>query len=164
MMSKKFNFTLKDGFIIVMVVLCIMGILFRENVADGISKTVYNETAEIHFIVNEANRDLISSINAGDIFYFENGAEFGTLLEGYSYKNSEIFINDQSGNHQQAEYSEKYDLNGRFISNGRSTDNGFLCGTEKIFINSEIELHSQNAVCTIKVTKIENVSNGNSVQ
>ncbi len=163
-MSKKFSFTLKDGFIIAMAVLCVMGILFRETVADSISKAVYNDTAEIHFTVKEADGDFISSISAGDTFYFENGAEFGTLLEGYSYKNSEIFIVNGSDNTEKTENTEKYDLTGRFISKGRLSDNGFLCGTEKIFINSDIELHSQNAVCIIKVTEIENVSDGNAVQ
>ncbi len=163
-MSKKFSFTLKDGFIIIMAVLCVMGILFRENVADSVSKTVYNDTANIRFTVKEADGDLISSISAGDIFYFENGAEFGTLLEGYSYKNSETFITDGSGTPEKTESTDKFDLTGQFISNGRSTDNGFICGTQKIFINSEIELHSQNAMCIIKVTSIENVTNGNNVQ
>ena len=163
-MSKKFNFTLKDGFIIAMTVLCVMGILFRETIADGVSQAVYNDTAEIHFTVKEADGDFISSISAGDTFYFENGAEFGTLLEGYSYKNSEIFIGLGSDDTEKTENTEKYDLSGRFFSKGRSSDNGFLCGTEKIFINSDIELHSQNAVCTIKVTQIENVSNGNNMQ
>ena len=72
------------------------------------------------------------------VIYFENGAEFGTLLEGYSYKNTEVFVSNKDGAFEKTENTEKFDLTGRFISNGRFTSNGFLCGVEKIFINSEI--------------------------
>ena len=163
-MNSKNRFSINDALIIVMVFLCVMGILFRETVADSASKTVYSDTAEIHFTVEQADMDLISSINSGDIFYFENGAEFGTLLEGYSYKNTEVYTANEHGTPQKTVDPEKYELSGILFSNGRFTDNGFLCGTEKIFINSEIKLHSQKALCVIKVVKIENASSGNDTQ
>lgn len=162
-MTKKYKFNIYDILIIVMVVLCVMGILFRENISDSVSKTVYSDTANIQFQIREADGDIISSINAGDVFYFENGAEFGTLLEGYSYKNSTVYENAQ-GTPEMISSPEKYDITGSFLSNGRFTDNGFLCGTEKIFINSEIKLHSKNALLIIKVTEIESASSGNDSQ
>lgn len=162
-MIKKYKFNIYDILIIAMVALCVMGIMFRENISDSISKTVYNDTANIQFQVKEADGDIISSVSAGDVFYFENGAEFGTLLEGYSYKNSTVYENVQ-GTPEMTSSPEKYDITGSFLSNGRFTDNGFLCGTEKIFINSEIKLHSKNALLIIKVTAIETAINGNNEQ
>ena len=72
-MIKKYKFNIYDILIIVMVALCVMGIMFRENISDSISKTVYSDTANIQFQVKEADGDIISSVSAGDVFYFENG-------------------------------------------------------------------------------------------
>ncbi len=163
-MEKKYSFNIYDILIVIMVVLCISGIIYRGTLSDGISKNVYNDTAEISFIIKETDVNFISAIKSGDKFYFENGAEFGTLLEGYSYKNTETYLTNGEGNFEKTENTEKFDLTGSFIANGRFTNNGFLCGVEKIFVNSEIELHSSDAVCIIKVTKVENTLNGNNVQ
>lgn len=163
-MERKYNFNIYDIIIIITVVLCILGIIYRGTLSDGISKTVYNDTAEISFVIKETDGNFISAIKPGDKFYFKNGAEFGTLLEGYSYKNTETYVANEEGTFQKTENTEKFDLAGRFISNGRFTSNGFLCGVEKVFINSEIELHSSDAVCIIKVTEVKNTLDGSNVQ
>lgn len=163
-MSKNLKFSMYDILILIMVLLCVLGIFFRGAAADGISSAVYNDTAEISFVIEETDKNFISAIRSGDKFYFKNGSEFGTLLEGYSYKNTETYTANEKGDLEKIQNTEKYDLQGRFISNGRFTDNGFLCSSEKIFINSEIELHSKDSLCVIKVIKIENVTEGNSAQ
>lgn len=163
-MSKKLRFGKYDVIIVIMVVLCIVGLLFRNNASSAVSGLIYNDTARIHFTVSETDKSVLKAIQAGDTFYFSNGSVFGTLMEGYMYENSEKTTFSDDGSTGKMILTEKYDVTGDFTSDGRFTDNGFLCSGTKIFVNSDIELHSKNAVITIKVTKIENVSEQNSVQ
>lgn len=163
-MSKKLSFNKYDVIIILLTVACVLGIIFRGTVSNAVSSTVYSDDAKIHFVIEETSESVLKSIQAGDTFYYPNGAVFGTLMEGYTYKNSEKYITDERGLTEKTELTEKYDISGHFTSTGRFTQNGFLCSGTRLFVNSSIELHSKNTVCTVKIIKIENVSEENTVQ
>ena len=163
-MSKKITFNKYDVVIILLVIACVLGIIFRGAVSNSVTGTVYNDDAKIYFEIEEADESILSSIRAGDKFRFSNGALFGTLMEGYTYENSKKYVTNERGVTEHTLLAEKYDIKGYFTSVGRFTDSGFLSSGTKIFVNSYFEINSKNTVCTVKITKIENISKANSVQ
>lgn len=163
-MKEKIKFNKYDVIIILLVVACVLGIIFRGSVSSAVTSTVYNDDAKIYFEIEEADESVLKSIQAGDKFRFSNGGLFGTLMEGYTYENSKKFVTNERGVTEQTVLTEKYDIKGYFSSAGRFTDNGFLCAGTKIFVNSSFEISSKNTVCTVKITNIENVSKATDVQ
>ncbi len=163
-MKKKITFNKYDVIIILLVIACVLGIIFRGAVSSAVTSTVYNDDAKIYFEIEEADKSVLKSIQAGDKFRFSNGGLFGTLMEGYTYENSKKYVTNERGITEQTVLTEKYDITGCFTSVGRFTDNGFLSSGNKIYVNSSFEISSKNTVCTVKITKIENVSQTNAVQ
>ncbi len=163
-MKPRIRFNVHDVLIILFILLCITGIIFRSSIAGAVSSAVYDDESRIHFTVSQADDSIISSINAGDVFYLENGAKFGMLMEGYTYSNTVIHAFDENGKLSSNKSADLYDISGVFNVTGRYTENGFICSTEKLYINSELTIHSKNASFTVIVTEIENISQASTVQ
>ncbi len=163
-MKQKAKFNFCDLLIIIFVLVCFIGILFRSSIAGALSSAVYSDTAEIAFVIEQADEQFFSSITAGDIFYLENGAEFGMLMEGYTRSDSVQYVRLANGSLEKNAIDGKCDITGTFTVTGRDTDGGFLCSTEKLFVNSKITLHSKQSVCTVTVKEIKNISTPNTVE
>lgn len=163
-MDNKLKFTFCDLLIIIFILVCFVGILFRSSIAGALSSAIYDDTAELSFTVQGADEAFFESITAGDVFYLENGAEFGTLMEGYTKSDSVQFSKNESGELVRSVIWGKYDISGIFTVNGRFTDSGFLCSTERIFVNSTLTLHSKQSVCTVVITEIKDVSPSDTAQ
>lgn len=163
-MKQRIKFNVYDILIILFILLCITGIIFRSSIAGAVSSAVYDDEVRIHFTVSQADDSIISSINAGDIFYLENGAKFGMLMEGYTYSNALTHTFDKNGKLSTDQSNDLYEISGVFSVTGRVTENGFICSTEKLYINSELTVHSKLASFTLTVTEIENISAPDTVQ
>lgn len=162
--DKKIRFNASDVVIIIFIALCIVGIIFRSSIAGAISSSVYDDEVKISFTVSQADENLISSLSAGDVFYLDNGAEFGMLMEGYVYYPFVKHTLNEDGTSSSTQIPDLYCIDGVFTVTGRCTDSGFICSTDKLFVNSELTVHSKQTSLNITITEIQNIPKSSDVQ
>jgi len=158
--EKKVKFNIIDLLIIVFIILSAVGIFLRYNLADEINFNATGDTFEIEFAIlniQEASQDYIIS---GEKFHINTDSiEIGTIKEILEVRNPALFYDfDKFGNITKTEAPGRIDVRGVMISNGRTTDDGFMInGNSFVAPNKEFYVHTgkwEGQITVISVTKI----------
>ena len=151
--SSKFNVI--DLLIVVIVLGCIVGIVYRYNLVDRLMVNNKSDEMKVSFITTAVSKDIEDKISDGDVFYVENtGEAFGKLKEHESSDNSYVTA-DENGKAVISYNKELRDIQGSFICSGVMRDEGFFIGgTQFIAPGSELVLESVNVRISVIITEI----------
>ena len=154
--SRRFNII--DVFLIVLVILCVLGIYFRAEIADklGIEKDL--EEYKISFKVNEIRYPSAEYIQSGNTVYFENGnVIFGTIDGKCQERPSEVYIDGPDGAPVKVIYPKDtyIVLLGKIKCMGIMKEDGFcLDGTYSLAPGSTVNVRTEMLNFTIIITDI----------
>ena len=75
------RFGVLDAVIILLVIAAVLGIYFRYQLMDLITNTRNMKEYTVTFAIDDIRYSTPNYLNVGDEIYFENGDQFGTLIE-----------------------------------------------------------------------------------
>ena len=154
--SRRFNII--DVFLIVLVILCVLGIYFRAEIAEklGIEKDL--EEYKISFKVNEIRYTSAEYLQSGNAVYFESGnVLLGTIDGKCQERPSEVYIDGPDGAPVKVIYPKDtyIDLFGTIKCTGILKEDGFyLGGTYSLAPGSTLNVRTEMLNFTIIITDI----------
>lgn len=166
MKEKKARFNLIDLVIIIVVVACIIGTVFRAAILEKLSFASNSDTATITFCAENLTADELAFINRGDEFKL-NGKTFG-VIKDYKSPNQDVVIlksetlkDGESGTErtemkfETATDSNLYRLEGTMEIKCDNTENGFFFGSDThIGVGKVLNLDGEKCNISIVITKI----------
>lgn len=153
--SSKTGFNVIDLLIVIIVLGCIAGIIYRYNLVDRLIVDSKRDEVSVKFITAAVSKDIEDKLSDGDVFYIESSGElFGTLSDHTSTDNSYV-ASDDNGMPVISYNKELRDIEGTITCKGVMRDEGFFVdGTQFIAPGSELILESINVRVSVIITEI----------
>ena len=154
--ARKFNVI--DLFIIILVLLCVLGIVFRSQISEwiGVEKNV--EEYKLSFEVSEIRYTSDKYFQAGSKVYIDSGnALLGTIDGNCTILPSEVYVEGPDGVPVKVNCPKDtyIDISGVIKCLGIEKDGGFyLSGTYAIAPGSQLKVHTEMINFIITVTEI----------
>ena len=167
--SRRVRFTWIDGVIIFLVVICILGVIFRYPIMDKLGLGADYREYRIKFSVTAIDAAAVEYLNNGDSLYFADGQLAGTLcypsLDNTAGGNSplecrpaSVYVDNGAGDLVWAQYPEgtKVDAVGAFDCVGAyDSDLNFnIDGKKKIAVGHNITVYTDTVTLYITITEI----------
>lgn len=152
------RFNIIDVFLIVLVVLCVLGIYFRGQIAEkmGLEKDLKDHI--VSFKIEEIRYTSAEYLQSGNAVYFESGnALFGTLDGKCQERPSEVYIDGPDGAPVRVIYPKDtyIDVFGSIKCVGLMKEDGFyLNGTYSLAPGSRVNVRTEMLNFTIIITDI----------
>ncbi len=157
-LKKAHHFNVLDAIIVVLVLACVVGIIIRYNLIDGLLKEANLSEYEITFSVADVRYTTANAFVEGDTFYIDDKDIFMGYFEKLdSISPAVMYVNDAEGNVMVVNYPEstRIDLTGRISCEGRFENNRFLLnGTYYIAPGKTLDVRSEHLDIQITVSKI----------
>lgn len=154
--ERKFNII--DVFIIILVLLCVLGIVFRSQMAEWIGVEKKTEEYKLSFKVSEIRYTSDKFFQAGSSVYLDSGnALLGTIDGNCTILPAEVYVDGPDGVPVKVNCPENtyIDVNGVIKCLGIEKDGGFyLGGTYSVAPGSELKVHTEMMNFVITVTEI----------
>ncbi|MBQ9079819.1 MAG: hypothetical protein IJY27_01995 [Clostridia bacterium] len=171
--ARRVRFNLLDGVIVLLVVLCIVGIVFRYSIMDSLG--LGDEMAEyrVKFSVTGIDSTLPNYLGEGNTLYFADGVKAGKLcgISEFSLLNeaaagsttlvcrtASVYIDDGNGSLVLASYPSqtKIDAEGAFNCNGTyGDDSRFSIEGEKfVSVGQSVTVYTDTVTLNITITEI----------
>ena len=158
----KRRFNVIDAFIIVLVLLCVLGVYFRGQIAEwiGIEKKV--EEYQITFEVSEIRYTSSKYFYTGSKVYLDSGnIVIGTIEGNCTVLPAEIYLTDSEGAPVLTNYPKDtyVDVTGSIKCLGIQKEGGFfLNGTYSLAPGSKVNVHTEMLNFSMTITEIEKIS------
>jgi hypothetical protein len=161
------HFNLLDGFILLLVLLCVCGCYFRYTAYDNLLHRVNKEDYVLSFEVQNIRYTTPNYINVGDeVRMADDGEVLGTLIAGEDSYASALkitpataYFTDTSGGIVAVSYPDdesRVDVSGRILCSGTMDNEGFcLDGTRYLAPGSTVAAHTDWVSFTLTVTGVE---------
>ena len=172
--ARKFpKFGILDAVILLLLIAAVVGIYFRYNIMDTITKNKNLQEYAVTFSVKEIRYTTPNYVSVGDKVYFaDSGDLFGTLLpESDSMSeialsvtpSSEYFVDD--GQIVEVFYpnnESRVDARGRIQCKGSLADNGgfLLDGSVSLAPGQKVNIRTDSVTISVEILKIELFSEG----
>ncbi len=166
--THKVRFNLLDGIIVLLVLLCIVGVCFRDAIIDQLGFGVKLEQYRISFKIEDVDSKLPDFTSSGDKLYYSDSVEAGALLAppisefasgALTVTPAAAYASDGNGNVVYVTYPEGtiVDAEGAFVCEGAYNQNGyFAIGGEKLVtVGQQITLYTDTVTLNMTVTNIE---------
>ncbi len=157
--SHKGRFNALDAFIILLVILCVVGIYFRSNIASWINGDKELSEYQVSFKVTCIKSTSGKYLTPGGVVYMSNGLTFGTLKECASLP-AKAIITDNEGNLKEVSYPKDtyIDLSGVITVKGVEKDDGFyLGGTYLLTAGANVSVYTDAMDFTLTVSEISRI-------
>ena len=169
MPARRVRFTWIDGVIIFLVVICILGVIFRYPLMDKLGLGADFQQYRVKFSVTAMDAAAVGYLNSGDSIYFADGELVGTLcypslnttVSGSSpleFRPASVYVDNGAGELVWAQYPEgtKVDATGAFDCTGAyDSDLNFSIGGKKnIAVGQSITVYTDTVTLYITITEI----------
>ena len=167
--SRRVRFTWIDGVIIFLVVICILGVIFRYPIMDKLGLGEDYAQYRVKFSVTAMDATAVKHLSGGDELYFDNGELAGTLCypslnntvgagSALDCRPASVYIDNGAGELVWAQYPEgtRVDATGAFDCTGAyDSDLNFSIGGKKnIAVGQSITVCTDTVTLYITVTEI----------
>lgn len=155
--AKKPKVTALDFMILLLIVLCVVGIIFRSVIANFFIRSVPTENIEISFMAENLTQDEVALVKEGDALYLDEEI-FGEItgLSASSSKNV-VLSSDDSGNpvFTEAVDPERYTINGSISVSGRYNGEGFASEDNvQLHVGKILNIYASSYNLTVIITEI----------
>jgi len=175
--NKKIRFNVVDVIIILLVIACIVGIIFRANVREKLGQSLSNETAYLTLVAENVPQEYIDAFVQGSNAYLDT-RDLGVII-GYSYTEQTKVVLELN---ERYEYKPVDDGNGGYINtveriitpefktvydkdsytvtcqiqvNGQDKSDGFyIGGVEYVGVGKMLNISTEKHAFTMTITKI----------
>jgi len=156
--NKKFNII--DIIIVLFMILAVVGIFIRYDIADDINFGATGEEFEIEFFVKNIQSGTEDYLRAGEKFYINiESTEIGEVIEIIDVRDAVEYVETVDGNLVTSTLPERVDVTGVMRSRGRTTSEGvMLNGNVFVTHNKEFFIHTGMREVWITVTDIKKVN------
>jgi hypothetical protein len=158
--SRKIKFNIIDVVIILFIILAVIGIFIRYDIADDINFNASGETFEIEFIVEKILSGTEVYLQAGEKFYINiERTEIGMVKEIIDIREAVENVPTNHGEIVKSTLPDRVDVTGIMTSRGRTTADGSIMLNGNIFVteNKEFFIHTGKRECWIRVMSIKKV-------
>lgn len=154
--SKK-RFTVLDFFLVVIVVLCILGIGFRDVIADAITQAEPTEKVRISFFADGLTENELAKLGESQRFQMD-GEDFGLLVD-YSSEPSKVSVEklDDEGNiyYETVTESGYYSVSGTLLVDIRYAEGGPVSAENvSLYVGKILNIYSSSLSITVTITEI----------
>lgn len=156
---KRVRFTVLDGIIVFLILLCVVGICFRSSIMNMLGfgdddMTTYKVTFTM-IAVDDAYTDYVKHANK---LYFSDGSFVGEVLDGLNATPAVKYIDDGNGSFAVAYYPEGtlIDAEGAFVCRGKYSEDGYFSieGKHIVAAGQSMTLYTDYATLNITVTGV----------
>lgn len=153
--SSKTGFNVIDLLIVIIVLGCIAGIIYRYNLVDRLIVDSKRDEVSVKFITAAVSKDIEDKLSDGDVFYIESSGELFGTLSGHTSTDNSYVASDDNGMPVISYNKELRDIEGTITCKGVMRDEGFFVdGTQFIAPGSELILESINVRVSVIITEI----------
>ena len=167
--SRRVRFTWIDGVIIFLVIVCILGVVFRYPIMDKLGLGENYAEYRVKFSITAMDSSAVRYLNSGDSIYFVDGELVGTLCSPslnttvisdspLEYRPASVYVDNGAGELVWAQYPEgtKVDATGAFDCIGAyDSDMNFSIGGKKnIAVGQSITVYTDKVTLYITITEI----------
>lgn len=152
------RFNIIDAFLIILVILCVLGIYFRGQIAEmiGIEKDLEEYT--VSFKIEEIRYTSAEYLQSGNAVYFDGGSIlFGTIDGKCQERPAEVYVDGPDGAPIKVVYPKDtyIDVFGSIKCMGLRKEDGFyLGGTYSLAPGSKVSVRTEMLNFTIIITGI----------
>jgi hypothetical protein len=158
--NRKFRFNIIDLIIVLFMILAVIGIIIRYDIADDINFNASGETFEIEFYVSDIRAGSEEFLQAGETFYITiDSIELGTVLRLTDVREAIVYLETSEGDIVQSFAPGRVDVTGIMRSTGRTTREGniMLNGQSFVAPGAHFFVHTGKRECWITIMSIERV-------
>ncbi len=163
--ERKTRFNLIDLVIVIVVIACVIGTVFRAAILEKLSFASNNDTVVITFCAENLTAEELAFINRGDEFSLD-GETFG-IMGDYKSPNQDVIVLKtehklEENNRIKTEVrfdtatdSNLFRLEGTMEIKGHNTESGFFFGSDThIAVGKVLNLDGEKCSISIVITKI----------
>ena len=166
--SRRVRFTWRDGVIIFLVVICILGVIFRYPIMDKLGLGADYQEYRVKFSITAMDAATLEYLNSGDSLYFADGQLAGTLCypslnntvsnSPLECRPASVYVDNGAGELVWAQYPErtKVDAMGAFDCIGAyDSDLNFnIDGKKNSAVGHNITVYTDTVTLYITITEI----------
>ena len=163
--SRSVRFTWIDGVIIFLIVICILGVIFRYPIMDKLGLGENYEQYKVSFSITAMDAESTKYLKVGDELYFADGTHAGTLSlpsvtisSALDCRPASVYIDNGSGELVWAQYpaGTLVDATGVFECAGAydSDMNFSIDGKKNIAVGQNITVYTDTVTLYITITEI----------
>jgi hypothetical protein len=153
---KKLRFNVIDLIIVLFMILAVVGIIIRYDLADDINFGATGEEFEIEFMVMNIMRGTEDSLQAGEKFYITIESIFiGEVINIIDVRDAVEYVEMVNGDIVRSTLPERVDVTGVMRSRGRTTREGvMLNGNIFVTTNTRHFIHTGRREAWITIMNI----------
>ena len=159
--NKRLKFNIIDVIIILFVILAVIGIIRRYDIADEINFNATGESFDIEFFVHDILKGTEEYLQAGEKFYITiDSIELGTVTEILDVRDTVTYVETVGGDIYTSFLPERVDVTGIMRSTGRTTREGnvMINGNSFVAPGTSFFIHTGKRECWITVMNVTPVS------
>ena len=158
--NRKIRFNIVDVVIILFVILALVGIFLRYDMADQLNLRARGEIFEVEFIVRDIMRGTEHHLHPGATFHIGiDSVPLGVITEIWDIRDSVSSVFDMYGEIVRSYQPERVDVIGVMRSTGRTTSEGYrlINGNAFVTTGSAWLAHTGFREVTIRVIDVTTV-------
>jgi len=135
--NRKLRFNIVDLMIILFVILALVGIFLRYDMADRLNLRAQGETFEVEFIVRGILRGTEHPLHTGATFYIgRESIPLGVISEIWDIREAVEYVADVNGEIVRSYLPDRVDIIGVMVSTGRTTSEGYRMINGNAFVTT----------------------------
>ena len=152
--ENKTRFNMIDLLIVLIIIACIIGTVFRGAILDRLSFSSSADSVMVSFTAENLTKEDISTLKVGDKLSLSDKS-FGVLRSVAYEKQTVVIPSDDRLSFIEALDPEHYTMTGEIEINGKNTDKGFFFDSDiHIGVGKMLNLESSKCAISIVITKI----------
>ncbi len=152
--ENKTRFNMIDLIIVLIIIACIIGTVFRGTILDRLSFSSSADRVKVSFTAENLTYEDVSALRIGDTLYLSEKS-FGTLTSMSYVKQTVVVPSQDRLSFTEALDPTHYTLTGEIEISGKNTDKGFFFDSDiHIGVGKVLNLESSNCAISIVITKI----------
>ena len=152
--ENKTRFNMIDLIIVLIIIACIIGTVFRGTILDRLSFSSSADRVKVSFTAENLTYEDVSALRVSDTLYLSEKS-FGTLTSMSYVKQTVVVPSQDRLSFTEALDPTHYTLTGEIEISGKNTDKGFFFDSDiHIGVGKVLNLESSNCAISIVITKI----------
>ena len=152
--EKKVRFNLIDFIIVIVVIACIVGTVFRATILEKLSFASNSDTATVMFYAENLTSEELASISIGEELSLD-GETFGVIKDYASFAQTVVVPTPDGASFTQAVDNNLFTITGELEIRGDNTESGFFFGSDiHIGVGKVLSLDGEKCNISIVITKI----------
>lgn len=153
--ENKTRFNMIDFIIIMVIIACIVGTVFRSAILDRLSFSSSTDNARINFCAENLTQEEIEMLKVGDELFL-SGKSFGVIRAVSNPKEQTAIVTSEDGSKfVKATDNMRFTLVGEIEISGENTDKGFFFDSDiYVGVGKVLNLESRKCDISIIITKI----------